>query len=185
MIAMVEGAEFSPCQNYRYVLARPCGGPFLDGPLLRGTVDTEALRLRTVMWVMLNPSTATATADDATIRKVRTYSAAMGAWRFLVVNLFAWRSTEPAGLLKVADPVGPRNDVWIQGALASASMVVAAWGSVEKVRKLTERRAPEVLTLLRRTHPVHALAFNGDGGPSHPLYLDGMLRPVPWKDVLT
>lgn len=50
MISMVEGAELSACQNYRYVLARPCGGPFLDGPLLRGTVDTETLRARTVLW---------------------------------------------------------------------------------------------------------------------------------------
>lgn len=185
MVEMTEGAELSPCANYRYILARPCGGPLMDGPLLRAGVDAEVLRARTVLWVMLNPSTASATVDDPTIRKVRTYSAASGMWRFLVCNLFAWRSTEPAGLLKVAHPVGPLNDVWIQEALASSALVVCAWGSVAKVRKLVEARVPDVLSMVRRTHAVHALSFNSDGGPGHPLYLDGTLRPVLWKEALS
>lgn len=184
MITMVEGAELSPCENYRWILARPCGGPLLDGPLMARAVsqlEAEYLRPLTILWLMLNPSTADALTNDQTIRKVIRYSKAAGAWRLLVCNLFGWRSTDPAGLLKAADPVGPRNDLWLQEALASSSTVVAAWGKGGKAAKLVQARAPVVLAQVRRTHVVHALSFNDDGSPSHPLYLLGDLKPQPWE----
>lgn len=186
MISLVEGAELSPCGNYRWLLARPCGGPLLDGPLLArevGSLESEYLRIRTILWVLLNPSTADAVKNDHTIRKIIGYSKVAGAWRFLVCNLFGWRSTDPAGLLKAADPVGAMNDVWLQDALASSGKVVAAWGKGGKAAKLVERRAPLVLAQARRTHVVHALAFNDDCSPSHPLYLPGDLKPQPWEPV--
>ena len=183
MMDMAQGAVLSPCGVYRYVLARPCGGPLLDGPLLGASVPGHELRKRTVTWCMLNPSVANAEVDDPTIRRVRAFSADAGFWRLLVVNLFAWRATKPEALLSATDAVGPENDEWIQRACENSSMVIAAGGSSQKVKRLVTARAPAVLERLRRAHPVHAMAHSSDGSPRHPLYLAGGLRPALWMEA--
>ena len=60
------GAVFSTCERYRYKLWRVWDP---DRPL------------GCVMFLMLNPSTATATEDDPTIRRCIGYARSWGLWR--------------------------------------------------------------------------------------------------------
>ncbi|MEQ8317967.1 MAG: DUF1643 domain-containing protein [Phycisphaerales bacterium] len=86
-------AVFSRCGRYRYRLDR--------------IVDPAASK--TVAWVMLNPSTADANSDDQTLRRVRGFSASAckGVGRIVVVNLYAFRATNPADLVESGDCEGP------------------------------------------------------------------------------
>lgn len=106
------GAVFSPDRIYRYRLTR-------DG----------AMHGSTVLFIMLNPSTADETQDDPTIRRCMAYAARWGHARLEVVNLFALRATNPMQLrLFRGDPVGPDNDRHIMEAVQDADIVIAAWG---------------------------------------------------------
>ena len=77
------GAVFSPCERYRYKLWR---------------VWDPARPLGCVMFLMLNPSTATDTEDDPTIRRCIGYARSWGYGGLYVGNLFAYRATDPADL---------------------------------------------------------------------------------------
>jgi hypothetical protein len=84
-----------------------------------------------VLWVMLNPSTADASQDDATIRRCIKFSQIWGFGSLLVVNLFAYRSTDPKALLKVGpvESVGPDNWTELVAAAGRTAKGVAAWGN--------------------------------------------------------
>ena len=117
-----------------------------------------------VMFVGLNPSTADETQDDPTIRRCIGFARKWSFGGMIVVNLFAYRATNPRELRCVADPIGPDNDTWVMRGQEETALVVAAWGNGGIYRG----RAEEVLPMLR--HP-HALAINKTGQPAHPLFL--------------
>lgn len=107
---MTSGAIISECGTYRYRLWRQWG----DGP--------------SCTFVMLNPSTADAEQDDPTIRRCRKFAEREGCGRLDVVNLFAYRATDPKVMMRADDPVGPLNDWHIVDATKGAGLVIAAWG---------------------------------------------------------
>jgi len=82
------------------------------------------------IFVMLNPSTADATRDDATIRKCRQFAFRWGHGTLWVVNLFAYRNRYPSMLLEAEDPVGLENDHYIGELLQDNqdALLVCAWG---------------------------------------------------------
>src|SRR5690349_19999422 len=82
-------------------------------------------------FIMLNPSTADAQTDVATIRTVKGLCRRWGCGRLQVINLFALRSTDPSALRLAGDPVGPENVEWIGMAMHTArgGLVVCAWGT--------------------------------------------------------
>jgi hypothetical protein len=121
----------------------------------------------------LNPSTADAKKDDATVRKLRTFAQRWGFGGFCLTNLFAFRATDPRGLRAAPDPVGPDNDRWLQTVARQASTIVLAWGAVGQ-----SERAVRVLSLLDsiRAHSekdICCLSLTKEGHPRHPLYLRG------------
>ncbi len=153
-------AKISACGLYRYRLSR--------------TWDENA---DPVVFVMLNPSTADASEDDPTIRRCVGFARAWGAGGVVVVNLFAWRATDPRGLFFTDDPVGLANDVEIADA-CMGRRVIAAWGAT--LPKLKERPA-RVLNILRRVAAsVECLRRTKDGHPGHPLYVPASAVPVPF-----
>jgi hypothetical protein len=156
------GAVLSPCGRYRYALWR------------RWHAESLSPSSLWPIFVMLNPSTADASVDDATVRKVRAYCAAWGYRQVLVVNLFAWRATDPRELREVDDPVGPDNDAWLERASSDADLVLCAWGT-----RGGDERARRVRDLL--SSPLEVLALTKDGHPAHPLYLKGSLKPTLWR----
>src|SRR5580693_6443581 len=104
-------AIFSGCGRYRYTLNR------IWDPTLR-----------TVLFVGLNPSTATARIDDPTIRRCVRFARDWGFGSLAMANLFAYRSTCPSALPSVRDPIGPRNNWWLSFLRNRVDLVVAAWG---------------------------------------------------------
>lgn len=155
-------AHFSPCRQYRYWLR---------------IVWDDAKPLLAV--VGLNPSTADEFKDDPTLRRVKAFARDMGRGGILMLNAFAWRSTDPRGLIGISDPVGPENTIenladWIEG--AGPHRAIAAWGSNIESKKPLRFRLAQLGLLnfdcLRRTKGGH---------PEHPLYLPAELRPAPWN----
>ena len=132
-----------------------------------------------VLWVMLNPSTADATENDATIRRCIAFSKAWGYGGLLVGNLYAYRSSTPNALWACGDVIGPDNDAYLAELTKRAAHVVCAWGQ----RGPIPERRDAVLRILSARGPVHALAFTKAGEPRHPLYLPAALKPEIWTEV--
>ena len=148
------GALLSECCRYRYRLWR--------------IWDDLA---PVMVWVMLNPSTADADVDDPTLRKCIGFAKRHRHGGVVLVNLFAWRATDPGELTKAADPVGPANDEHIGWAVKAPILatVVAGWGRPEN--RVIQRRAVQVSVMLRAQRPAHCFGRTKDGHPRHPLYL--------------
>lgn len=147
---MIKHATLSRCGTYRYWLERSWAETG------RGFVN----------FVMLNPSTADAEKDDATIRKCIGFAQHWGYDGLHVVNLFALRSTDPTALYSHADPVGPENDLFIKAGKLSAEKTIVAWGTHGKIRG----RGEKVLAMLDPARTFR-LGRNSDGSPKHPLYV--------------
>ena len=158
------GAVFSPCGRYRYKLWR---------------VWDPARPLGCVMFLMLNPSTATDTEDDPTIRRCIGYARSWGHGGLYVGNLFAYRATDPADLRRADHPVGPDNDRALLEMVTQCGLVVAAWSNHGAKY---DRRVREVLNLVEQ--PLYCLRQLRSGHPAHPLYQRKDIRPpLPRLDV--
>jgi len=153
-------AVYSDCERYRYALTRVWqpGG-------------------RRVLFVMLNPSTATEAQNDPTVERCERRARALGFGAFRVCNIFAWRDTDPRRMRAVADPVGAANDAAILEGAGWADAIVAAWGT----HGAHIGRGPEVERLLRGAgHALLALSVTKGGHPGHPLYIGYDRQPRPW-----
>lgn len=131
------------------------------------------------LWILLNPATADHDSDDRTTLRLTVYAESWGYGGFVVVNLFALRSTDPKRLRYAADPVGPGNDdVVLRAATLAGSDPVCGWGNQGAFRgraqAVTEMLAKDGVTLT-------ALAVTALGNPTHPLYLPRYLTPSPWQ----
>lgn len=158
--AVQKSANISACGLYRYSLSRLWAGR----PLM--------------VFVMLNPSTADADLDDRTVRRCIGFARREGMGGLGVMNLYAYRATNPKALLTCDDPVGPQNDGVLTAVLnESRNMgypVVAAWGVNAKPDRVTQ-----VLGLVPTTSWL-CLGTTKDGHPRHPLYVKGDQPLVPF-----
>ena len=123
---------------------------------------------------MLNPSTADSTINDPTITKCIKYYQEWGYHQVVVLNIFAYRSTDPKGLKEIEDPVGPCNEETFRKVLLKANQIVCAWGNHGKYRG-QEYIALEWIK--KNNHIPYALRFTSTGSPQHPLYLPLKLKP--------
>jgi hypothetical protein len=166
------GAIFSEDRLHRYVLWRR-----LD-PLQADLLAAPAEGIGA--FCMLNPSKADEMIPDPTITKVMGYCTRWGLRAAVVVNLYAFRSTDPKGLLGDHDIIGPDNDDWIEivGRLADRKFV--AWGA--GVRGVdVAARARDVLHRFG-VDDVMCLGVTKTGGfPLHPGRLSYSLPPVPYR----
>lgn len=173
--AMEKWAKLSADRQYRYVLGRR----WAPGPALAV--------------IGHNPSTADEAEDDATIRRCVGFAKRDDFGALLMLNLCAWRSTDPEALTLVSDAVGPDNDFWLRrvvtgddfgnGTSGTVGRVVAAWGALHaKAKAQVVREAPRrVLRVLTQVVEVHAFKLTKDAHPQHPLYLPGDVVPVLYR----
>jgi hypothetical protein len=127
---------------------------------------------RVVMYVGINPSTATDTVDDATVRKWKTFTRLMGAGRFVVGNVFAYRTTDVRKLAYVADPFGPLNLGALRTLMLEAHVLVPCWGDRKKVPHTLRRYIDMVEGELRVAgKPLLCFGRTRGGDPKHPLML--------------
>lgn len=162
-------ATLSPCGKYRYQLSR----------------TWESGRPKAT-FIMLNPSTADATNDDATIRKCMGFARRWGMGGIIVGNLFAVRATDPRDMRRASDPVGPENYTHLMrmcreaGARLNDGVIICAWGANGtylgqdqtflgwcEMEAFVDERA------------VKALRLTSKGAPEHPLYVPYDVTPVP------
>jgi len=153
-------ALYSACECYRYALTRvwePAG--------------------QRVLFVMLNPSTATEVHNDPSVERCERRARTLGYGAFRVCNIFAWRATDPGAMRAQPDPVGPDNDAAIAAGCAWADAVVCAWGT----HGAHLGRGAAVAGLIRAAGatPLH-LGLSKAGHPRHPLYVPYAERPRPW-----
>ncbi len=153
-------AVYSDCERYRYSLTRiwqPSQGR--------------------VLFVMLNPSTATEVQNDPTVERCERRARTLGFGGFRVTNIFAWRDTDPRAMRAATDPVGPENDAAILAGVDWADQVIAAWGT----HGAHLDRGAQVLALLRQSGGrVLHLGLTKAGHPKHPLYIAYAQQPVAW-----
>lgn len=153
-------AVYSPCESYRYLLAR--------------TWDASGPK---ALFVMLNPSTATEIQNDPTVERCERRARALGFGSFRVTNIFAFRATDPRVMRATADPVGPANDAAILESARWADRIVCSWGS----HGAHLGRGPFVEAMLRDTAlPLWHLGLTQGGQPKHPLYIGYARQPEPW-----
>ena len=171
---------------YRYLLSR--------------TWDLElGQQPRRICWVMLNPYSASATKDDPTIRKCLGFSRQMFANGFDVVNLFAYRATNPLALLGPLtrdEAVGPKNDGYILEAAQCADRIIVAWGGRgglhgrdEEVRRLLASTGKPLMALRLGKHAsVRPERMSHESQvherfPWHPLWAPYNSVLMPWPGV--
>lgn len=159
MIRVDSTAMFSECGKYRYTLSRR----WLTGE-------------GTVLFVLLNPSTADQVRNDPTVERCERRARRMGFNEMIVANLFAFRSTKPKYMLAAEDPVGPENDKAIVDAAWASHKIVCGWG--EHGRHLGRS---EAVRKLLSSFELTALKVNESGEPCHPLSLTYELEPVKYE----
>lgn len=158
---MKKDAVLSACEKYRYVLTRDWRESN------ETTIDVE----HKLVFVMLNPSTADAWVDDATICACIDFAKNNGCNVLEVVNLFAYRSTDPQNLRKWHDPVGPSNLKYQTLAVACSdrsTKIVVAWGSQKIAGPISEKFFNDFKEIRDQ---FLCLGINKDGQPKHPLYV--------------
>lgn len=161
-------AIISPCGTYRYRLER-------EGP---GEGATAI--------IMVNPSTADAANDDATIRKLKGFGERYQWGRLIVGNVFAYRATDVRELATAADPYGPDNGYRLAEIFLDAQRLIFAWGPVAKLPKRLRTKWREVYHLAQSMHlePQSIGAPAKDGHPCHPLMLPYTSELQTWRPAL-
>lgn len=165
---MRRSAAISTCGKYRYQLDRweTTGG---------------GLPTQKIAWIMVNPSTADAMIDDATIRKVRGFSDRMGYQHFVVGNLFAYRATNVRELKTADAPVGILNDVYLNEIMRCADRVMVAWGPAAKLPKSLRNRWEDIMLIAGQADKkLYCLGTAKDGHPLHPLMQPYSAKIVEW-----
>lgn len=161
-------ATFSPCRKYRYTLTRSIPDP---------ATGCDGVEGGTLTVIGLNPSTADETTDDPTIRRCVRFARDWGFDRLKMVNLFAYRATDPNDLFKAAwegaNIVGPENDHALSLAFGGSDRILAAWGAVTPVMALRVHQFAETFG----GWEFWALGLTKLGSPRHPLYMRADTQP--------
>lgn len=153
------GALFSDCRRYRYALWRwwrPTGPG--------------------VVFIGLNPSTADEANDDNTVRLMINRARQMDRSGLIVLNIFAFRATDPRVMKQQEDPIGPGNDLSIR-IWSKLGVVICGWGN----HGAHMGRGDAVRKML--TKPLYHLKLNNSGQPQHPLYVPYSVQPTLWEVI--
>lgn len=143
---MEKNAKFSDCGKYRFWLSR--------------TWDDSLPKLQLIG---LNPSTANAIDDDATIESIIRIAKSNWYGGIVMTNLFAYIATKPEDL--IIDPeFQSKNNFVLKAVKIDCDDVCFCWGAF----KVAKQRALEVIAMFE--DPI-CFAKNKDGSPRHPLYL--------------
>lgn len=163
---MIErSAIISECTLYRYRLARRFG----SGP--------------TMMFIMVNPSTADHEKDDQTIKKCMGFAERAGFGRIIVGNKFAFRSTDVTHLALALDPIGAENDDHITAMMQEADKIVVGWGQLAKIPPRLRSRWKDVVRMADAAgRPLYAIGLNSDRHPKHP-QMTGYSVPIELWDA--
>lgn len=173
-------ANISADGKYRYSLVREWRLK-THNPANWLTIDKELAweEPKPCVFIMLNPSTADADIDDPTIRKCVGFASRWEYEKLIVLNLFAYRATKPAVLLRLHDvdnPFGDDNQAEVEKSIHRAGRIVCAWGS--HGRHLEQDRTMLGWLDKAGVHRLYALGYDAKGNPRHPLMVPYETAPV-------
>lgn len=156
-------AAFSNNGMYRYMLTR----------------EWDSTK-KPLVFILLNPSVGTETSLELTTAGCAKRAKTWNYGGIIVLNLFAFISTDPSQIKKVTDPIGRDNDGFLRSAAEKCEGVdiVAAWGKSGNHRN----RDQEVASMFAK-HQLLCLGQNKDGSPRHPLHMSYSIRPQLWLDA--
>lgn len=165
MLPGVRGwAKFSDCERYRHSLAREWGpGQY-------------------VLWIGMNPSTATEKVDDPTIRREIYFTQREGYNSYRKANVMDYRATDPKELFRLPAGVwrcSQENLPAISELANEAALVVAAWGTLPNPLRAYAKQV--VLLMKNLKVKLWCLGTTQDGSPRHPLYVKSDTRLIRWK----
>ncbi len=152
------GAEFSEDRKYRYALWR---------------IWDEGKPL--IMFIGLNPSTATEDKNDPTIRRVIHFAKTWGYGGVYMMNLFAIVSTDPSILAQKGIDAMGQNNWWLPYISTKCKTIVFAWGNFKEAKQ----RSIEAIEIFP---DAICLQKNKNGSPKHPLYVKGDIMPRRFTD---
>lgn len=166
-------ADISPCGRYRWRLDR--------------WWDATHSRLG---FLMLNPSTADATHDDATIRKCIGFAQRWGFSGITVVNLYALRSRDPKELVRRHDEGcdihGERQFEILEAVGRDVEALICAWGCESTTRQLANyldnaEFSVRVMCQRRSFTPEQLGPPTKTGLPRHPLMAPYSSPRIPFE----
>ncbi|BBP95916.1 hypothetical protein BSFA1_10450 [Burkholderia sp. SFA1] len=134
----------------------------------------------------VNPSTADATIDDATVRKWIGFTKVNGGRRFIVGNVSAFRATDVRELgAALISPVQYRENLdHLQRIIADADVLVPCWGNRSKAPRHMRNDFDTVLAMLQVSgKPVRHFGLTGSGDPKHPLMLAYSTPLIAWTSA--
>ena len=153
---------YSPNMVFRYAFGRWWGNADLT---------------TTAIWVLLNPATGdTELRHRPTLERCISRSRAAGHTGLVIVNLFAFRDTNPRNLRTAPDAVGPANDEVLRVITNAGAQTIAAWGGHGRFQGRSGRVGPLL------DSPM-CLGTTQRGEPRHPLYISADTQLVPWVPV--
>ncbi len=131
----------------------------------------DSAKSHTMVWIMLNPSTADAMKDDPTIRRCIGFAKQNDCGGIAVVNLIPFKATNPKDLKGNENRCSTYNSMVVfRECKEDGRVVVAGWGNYGLMYpKITET----ILSGLKAHHiPVFRFGrVTSFGQPRHPLYL--------------
>lgn len=162
-------AIISDCGLYRYRLDRAVN---MTGPVYA--------------FFGINPSTADASLDDATVRKWIGFTKALGGSRFIVGNVWPYRATDVKRLAAATRwlHIGRENQRHILAMCDEADVLVPCWGDRGKVPKSMHSEIDDLMSLLTGARkPVMHFGLTKGGDPKHPLMLGYSTALTPWERI--
>ncbi|NCQ23914.1 MAG: hypothetical protein COW54_14380 [Rhodobacteraceae bacterium CG17_big_fil_post_rev_8_21_14_2_50_63_15] len=160
------GAVYSPCGRYRQRLSRDW--------------TPQGVAARTVLFVGMNPSVASAEVSDPTCHRELMFARDWGYTRYLKGNVLDWRATAPRDLPADPDVACSVANIPALSAMAQeADLVVLAFGKLQARYQGVVRAVIDAVAATGR--PLKCLGLNKDGSAKHPLYLrkDTLLEDFP------
>lgn len=157
-------AVFSDCGRYRHQLSRDWTAP--------------GQRAKSVLFVGLNPSVASADVSDPTCHRELMFAQDWGFTRYLKANILDWRATSPRDIPHdPAKACSAQNMPTLLRLAAAAELIVMATGNVNSRYASIEFKS--VAALQQSGKPLKCLGKNKSGHAKHPLYLrkDTRLEP--------
>lgn len=150
-------AIVSPCEQYRYRLERTVA---MEGPVYA--------------FFGINPSTADASVDDATVRKWIGFTKKWGGSRLIVGNVSPLRATDVRELKTrlISTQAYGDNLTALRRIIAEADVLVPCWGDRGKAPRVIHNDIDQLMaTIKTSTKPVMHLGLTKGGDPRHPLML--------------
>lgn len=158
-----------------------------------------APKMRRLLVVGHNPSTAGAEVDDPTSRRI-TYFARQWGWPgYDLVNPYPWQTPDPEACRRIAryesgtplhilkaDQLA--NMRAIQRLAADATMVLVAWGDLCRDEKWRDHVLRIIADAMPGAKEFHCLGVTASGNPKHPMArgrsrVPDDQQPVVWRTV--